>query len=53
LHGGGSGIRHSKTSAEVVNEKKGGGVFKWGYRMLGRDWNKAPPGAHLCCAEKM
>jgi hypothetical protein len=34
--------RHSKTSAEVVNEKKGCTDFNSAYWMLGRDWNEAP-----------
>jgi hypothetical protein len=34
-------ICHSKTSAEVVNEKRDGTCFNGAYWMLGKDWNEA------------
>src|SRR5208337_1127149 len=34
-------IRNSKTSAEVVNEKKGPHFFNCAYCMMGRDWKNA------------
>jgi hypothetical protein len=45
-------IRHSKTSTEVVNEKRGGSVFKWNYRMLGSDCNKTPDRANPLLGRK-
>jgi hypothetical protein len=34
--------RHSKTTVEVVNEKREARDFNRAYRMLGRDRNEAP-----------
>jgi hypothetical protein len=45
-------IRHSKTSTEVVNEKRGGSVFKRSYRMLGSDCNETPDRANPLLGRK-